>query len=361
MVVDPWGTVLAERHRSDPRASSLADLRRRPGWPTCASELPVLAIAGPRPTVGSHDSTRGSRRRARPSRAGSRPETSDDNPGRPRRSKSGSSSTDNLQLYYEVHGHGPRVLVFMHGILMDANMNRRLAVDLAAQGNRVILLDLPGHGLSARPKRASFHRMDTYAGHVVALLDHLGIDEAVVGGVSLGGNVSLLVAAQAPERVQGLVIEMPVLEWALPAAAITFVPMLLAAHFARPVVGRDRQGVPRLPRTGNGPLDSIMNMLSTDPSETAAVLHGILAGPIAPTVDQRAAMDIPALVIGHKVDRVHPFHDAEQLARRLPQGQLIQASSVLELRVHPERLTEEIGTFLDTVWDRPAGTDRKAG
>ena len=61
-----------------------------------------------------------------------------------------------------------------------------------------------------------------------------GSTEAVVGGVSLGGNVSLLVAAQAPERVQGLVIEMPVLEWALPAAAITFIPMLLAVHFARP-------------------------------------------------------------------------------------------------------------------------------
>ena len=118
--------------------------------------------------------------------------------------------------------------------------------------------------------------------------------------------------------------------------------MLLAAHFARPVVGRVAKVFRSLPRTGNGPLDSVMNMLSAEPRETAAVLHGILAGPIAPTVDQRAAMEIPALVIGHKVDHVHPFHDAEQLARRLPQGQLIQASSVLELRVHPERLTEEI-------------------
>ena len=93
-----------------------------------------------------------------------------------------------------------------------------------------------------------------------------------------------------------------------------------------------------------------MNTLSNDPTETAAVLHGILAGPIAPTVDQRAAMDVPALVIGHQVDRIHPFHDAEQLARRLPQGQLVQANSVLELRVHPERLTGEIGTFLDEAW-----------
>ena len=104
-----------------------------------------------------------------------------------------------------------------------------------------------------------------------------------------------------------------------------------------------------------------MNSLSNDPVETAAVLHGILAGPIAPTVGQRAAMDIPALVIGHQVDRIHPFHDAEQLARRLPQGRLIQANSVLELRMHPERLTGEIAQFLDEVWDPPAKAGRKVG
>jgi pimeloyl-ACP methyl ester carboxylesterase len=269
--------------------------------------------------------------------------------------------SDGTQLYYEIHGHGPRVLVFMHGILMDSNMNRRLAHDLAATGHRVILLDLPGHGLSEKPKRASFHRMDTYAYHVVALLDHLGIDMAVVGGVSLGANVSLLVATQNPERVKGLVIEMPVLEWAVPAAAITFVPMLLAVHFARPLVTRTAALFRRLPRTGIGPIDSTMNTLSNDPKETAAVLHGILAGPIAPTVDQRAAMDVPALVIGHRVDRIHPFHDAEQLARRLPNGRLVQASSVLELRMRPERLTGEIGQFLDDVWAAPTSVDRKVG
>jgi pimeloyl-ACP methyl ester carboxylesterase len=269
--------------------------------------------------------------------------------------------SDGMRLYYEIHGHGPRVLVFMHGILMDSNMNRRLAGDLAARGFRVVLVDLPGHGLSEKPKRASFHRMDTYAEHVVRLMDHLGIAKAAVGGVSLGGNVSLLVAAQAPERVQAMVIEMPVLEWALPAAAITFVPMLLAVHFARPVVQRAASLFRRLPRTGNGPVDSVMNTLSTDPTETAAVLHGILAGPIAPTVSQRAAMTIPAMVIGHQVDRLHPFHDAEQLARRLPRGQLVQANSVLELRVHPERLTTQIADFLDAAWDEQAGADRRVG
>jgi pimeloyl-ACP methyl ester carboxylesterase len=196
---------------------------------------------------------------------------------------------------------------------------------------------------------------------VVALLDHLGIERTVMGGVSLGGNVSLMVAARCPERIQALIIEMPVLEWALPAAALTFTPMLLAVHFARPVVSGLAAVFRRLPRTGSGPLDSVMNTLSNDPVETAAVLHGILAGPIAPTVAQRAAMDIPTLVIGHQVDRIHPFHDAEQLARRLPNGTLLQANSVLELRVHPERLTAEINRFIDAAWDAPTAEARIAG
>jgi pimeloyl-ACP methyl ester carboxylesterase len=255
-----------------------------------------------------------------------------------------------VRLSYEVHGHGPRVLVFMHGILLDANLNRRLAQDLAELGNRVILLDLPGHGLSDKPQRASFHRMDTYAHHVVALLDHLGLETAVLGGVSLGGNVSLIAAAHDPDRVQGLLIEMPVLEWALPAAAATFIPMLLSVHFARPVVRQLAAAIRRLPRTGIGPVDSVMNAFSNDPVETAAVLHGILAGPVAPTVAEREAIDVPCLVIGHRVDRIHPFHDAEQLARRLPQGELLEANSVLELRFRPERLTTEINRFLDTAW-----------
>jgi pimeloyl-ACP methyl ester carboxylesterase len=262
----------------------------------------------------------------------------------------GEFESGGLRLYYEIHGHGPRVLVYIHGILLDANLNRRLAVDLAAKGNRVMLLDLPGHGLSDKPRRASFHRMDTYAHHVVALLDHLGIDKAVIGGVSLGASVALMAAAQSPQRVQGLIIEMPVLEWAVPSAALTFVPMLLAVHFARPVVRAFAGVMRRLPRTGIGALDSVMNTLSNDPVEIAAVLHGVLAGPITPTVDERAAMTMPTLVIGHGSDRIHPFHDAERLALRMPNARLVRANSLFELRVRPERLTNEIAELLDTAW-----------
>ena len=280
----------------------------------------------------------------------------------------GSFVHDGVRLTYESHGTGDRVFVFLHAILLSADLNRRLATDLAAAGNRVVLLDLPGHGRSDKPRRASSHRIDTYARHVVALLDHLDVDRAVIGGVSLGANVALMVAAQAPERVQGLVIEMPVLEWAVPAAALTFVPLLFAVHYARPAALAAASVARRLPRTGLGPLDSFLGAVANDPRATAAVLHGVLAGPLGPTVEERAAMGVPALVIGHRSDGVHPFHDAQQLAKRLPDARLVQARSIFELRVRPERLTGEIAALLDTAWhadalgsDRPVRARRQAG
>jgi len=198
------------------------------------------------------------------------------------------------------------------------------------------------------------------AGGVEALLDHLGLERAAVGGVSLGANVALFLAARRPDRVQALVVEMPVLEWAVPAAAMTFVPLLLTVHFARRPARVVAAAFRRAPRSGFGPLDSMLNALSSDPVEIAAVLHGILAGPVAPTVAEREAITAPTLVIGHRSDRIHPFHDAEQLSRRLPHAQLVEASSMLELRVRPGRITSEIATFLDDAWAPPSAR-RHAG
>src|SRR6202042_2238116 len=200
---------------------------------------------------------------------------------------------EGLKVHYEDYGTGSNVLVFMHGILLDSQMNRRLASDLVATGNRAVLLRLPGQRQSEKPRHASAHRIDSYAHYVVALLDELGIDRAVIGGGSLGANVSLPGAGQAPERGKGLLIEMPVLEWAVPGAALVFLPMLLGVHYAAPVARAVAWLAKRLPRTKIGPLDSFVTTLSLDPEETTAVLHGMLAGPITPTYEERHAIAAP--------------------------------------------------------------------
>jgi pimeloyl-ACP methyl ester carboxylesterase len=272
----------------------------------------------------------------------------------------GSFVDDRVKLHYEVHGTGERTIVLMHGLLLDVQLNRRLAADLAERGYRVILLDLPGHGQSDKPRHASAHRMDSYAHHVIALLDELGLDETVVGGVSLGANVALQVAIQAPERIRGLLIEMPVLEWAVPGAAMVFLPLLLGVHYAAPVVRFVSAIARRLPKTNISPLDSFVTTLTLQPEEAAAVLHGMLVGPITPTYEERHSIEAPTLVIGHKVDFIHPFTDADHLTRQLPNAQLVQARSIMELRVFPERLTAKIAEFLHDVWGPPRLRDASA-
>ncbi len=273
----------------------------------------------------------------------------------------GTFTYDGYELCFESHGSGDQTVVLLHGILLDANVNRRLAAALSAHGYRVVLLDLLGHGRSSRPGHASLHRMDLYARQVVALLDELHLETAVIGGVSLGADVALQVAVAAPERVQGLVVEMPVLENAAPVAALLFVPMMLTLHYLQPLFRTTARLARRLPRPGHGLVDGLLNLASADPHETAAVLHGVLLGPVAPTVEQRASITAPTLVIGHRADALHPYSDASNLAEQVPGAQLLSARSVAELRRSPARLTSAIVEFVDRAWEGPMPRAAAAG
>ncbi|MGZ8762275.1 MAG: alpha/beta fold hydrolase [Acidimicrobiia bacterium] len=255
------------------------------------------------------------------------------------------------------------MIVYMHGLLLDAELNRGIAGALAERGNRVVLLDLLGHGRSDKPTHASSYRIDSYATQVFALLDELDAREAVLGGLSLGANVSLFAATQHPERVRAVVLEMPVLEWAVPAAAMAFVPIVLAAHYGRPVLRVVSDLVRRVPRTPFGPLNSMLNAASVSPEVLASIMHGVLVGPVAPTQEERSRIAVPALILAHSNDLIHPFNDARNLARQLPDAELIRARSPLELRLRPQRLTDRIAEFLRDVWEPPrerSGTARSA-
>ncbi len=258
---------------------------------------------------------------------------------------------DGHRLAYETVGEG-MPFVLLHGILLDAHINRELATRFAVEGYRVILLDLLGHGRSDKSSDPKDHRADFYADQVIALLDHLGIGQAMVGGVSLGCIVSLHVAVKAPQRVAGLFLEMPVMEWSAPWAAILLSPMLLAARFLRfgyvPLTRLMRK-LPRPHELRREWLASIMNTLSLEPSVVAAILHGTLVGPIVPSERQRRKLTMPALVIGHTGDKLHEFRDAHVLSEDLPNGRLLEARHIMELRTRPDRLWPEISRFLREV------------
>jgi pimeloyl-ACP methyl ester carboxylesterase len=260
------------------------------------------------------------------------------------------------RLAYTIHGEGPNTTVLMPGLLLSQKMQRPLARQLCGRGNRVVTFDPLGHGASDRPRDMWRYSMSAFGEQAVALLDHLELAEAVVGGTSLGANITLEVASMAAARLRGMVIEMPVLDNAIPACAAAFAPLLLALTFGERPMRALASAAARVPRDRLPFLLQLtLDAIAQDPGPSAALLQGIIFGRTAPHRNERRTFDIPALVIGHPRDPVHPFSDADMLAHELPNGRLLNAESLIELRTRPARLTGEIAKFIDECWSAVSG------
>lgn len=259
------------------------------------------------------------------------------------------------RIGYEEYGEGGRPIVLVHGLLMNRHMFDRLGPELAKRGNRVICVDLLGHGRSDQPDDLRLYSMPLFAEQVVALLDHLGLERAVVGGTSLGANVALELAVRHRERVEGLFIEMPVLDNALAAVAAFFAPILLGLRIGRWPIEVSSRLAAAIPRT-HFLLDIGLDWVRRRPGPSVAVLEGLLLGETAPPREQRQQIDLPALVVGHPRDPLHPFSDSGMLIEELPEARLVEANSILEWRTRPQRLNEELARFLDEVWSAAPGS-----
>jgi pimeloyl-ACP methyl ester carboxylesterase len=265
----------------------------------------------------------------------------------------GEFSFEGHRIAYDQYGEGDRLLVLIHGLLMNSRMFERLGPEMAARGNSVVCVNLLGHGTSDAPPELPYYSMSSFADQITALLDHLDTEQAVVGGTSLGANVCLEFAARTPERGRALFIEMPVLESALLAVAVIFTPIMAALQLAAPVLRLAAGAAKRVPRT-NYLVDIGLDWVRRDPERSADVLQGLLLGRTAPLPQERRALEHPALVIGHPSDPLHPFSDADMLVEEMPNARLVDANSILEWRINPERLDAELAAFLDEVWAEPA-------
>jgi len=113
---------------------------------------------------------------------------------------------EGVRIWYEVAGAGDRLpMVLSHGFGSSARM---WAPNLAAltADRPVITWDLRGHGRSDAPEQQDLYTAQACIDDLAALLDAAGIARAVIGGLSLGGYLSLAFARQHPERVAALVL-----------------------------------------------------------------------------------------------------------------------------------------------------------
>lgn len=118
--------------------------------------------------------------------------------------ETGYVAIDDLNVYYESHGEDGFPLVLLHGGLFDIEQQWAALLPGLSAGRRVLALDFQAHGRTNdidRPLSAAGLARD-----VIAVLDHLGVDQADVFGFSVGGGVTLELAVNHPARVRKIVV-----------------------------------------------------------------------------------------------------------------------------------------------------------
>lgn len=120
--------------------------------------------------------------------------------------KSHTFDAGGVKLHYLEAGQGEAVIL-VHGLNASANLNWKAPgiIDELAKKYHVIALDLPGHGQSEKPDKASAYG-EQLAEDVVLLMDHLKLKSAHLVGYSLGGMVTMKLLTKHPERVQSAAI-----------------------------------------------------------------------------------------------------------------------------------------------------------
>ena len=112
---------------------------------------------------------------------------------------------DGVTLRYEDIGEGPPILL-THGFGASADMwDGQVAV--FADRFRLICWDMRGHGLTEGPQDPALYSQSETVADMAAILDHLGLERAIIGGHSLGGFMSLAFNAVHPGRVTALYLQ----------------------------------------------------------------------------------------------------------------------------------------------------------
>jgi pimeloyl-ACP methyl ester carboxylesterase len=111
---------------------------------------------------------------------------------------------DGVDIHYEAHGSGPTLLL-THGYSSTSAMWQG-QIEALSRHHKLVLWDMRGHGQSDYPEDPAAYSEALTVADIAALLDKVGADTAIVGGLSLGGYMSLAFYRAHPQRVRALLI-----------------------------------------------------------------------------------------------------------------------------------------------------------
>jgi pimeloyl-ACP methyl ester carboxylesterase len=260
------------------------------------------------------------------------------------------ATLDGFEIEYDVRGSGPAV-VLLHAFPLGQFMWDG-QVDVLAQRHRVVRFDARGFG--GTPPGGGPLTMDRIADDTAALMDHVGIETAVVGGCSMGGYAAFAFVRRHRARLAGLVLQdtragadtaearanraalaSQVLEEGAVAAANAFLPRLVGETTQR----ENPELVARL----HG------RILATSPVGIAQALHGL--GTRADSRETLATIDVPTLVVVGEEDELTPPAEAEAMAAAIPGSTLevIPGAGHLANLESPSAYHAALTRFLDSL------------
>jgi 3-oxoadipate enol-lactonase len=250
-----------------------------------------------------------------------------------------------VALHYTVDGpaDGP-VLLLGSSIGTDTELWAD-QVPTLAQGHRVVRYDHRGHGRSPVPPGS--YALADLGGDVLALMDRLAVPRASLGGVSLGGMVSMWVAAHAPERVERLVLvctsaKLPEDLWAQRAAVArdsglgVLADQVVARWFTPEYAQEHADVVARLRAT----------FLATPAAGYAGCCEAIRTMELEPVLSRITA---PTLVVAGLQDEATPPEHAKRILGEIPRSRLALVAGAAHLPTvsHPDLIGQLVKDFLD--------------
>ncbi len=259
-------------------------------------------------------------------------------------------------LRYHSVGSGPTV-VFVHGVLVNANLWRNVVAALSADF-RCVTLDLPfGSHVAPLPPDADLSP-PAAADLIADAIEALELDDVTLVGNDSGGAISQLVATRRPERIGALVLtSCDAFDNFPPKALRPLKPLLSRAALLRPLLAPARVGAIQralFKSVVKRPIEPAARESYALPAVTSAGVRRDLAKFVAgmdsshtlEAAEQLPAFDKPAVVAWSREDIFFPASDGERLAELLPQGRLewIDDARTFSPEDQPARVAELVAS-----------------
>lgn len=257
---------------------------------------------------------------------------------------------DGIQFHFEEAGLG-LPFIFQHGL--GADVSQPFGLFKPPPGLRLVAFDARAHGKTTPVGPLEKLCFQTFGEDLLALMDHLGLREAILGGISMGAALALHFTLRWPERVRALVLSRPAwLETPLPwnVKMFTLISTLLRQHGA--VQGlvefkRSPEYADTLARWPDVAASFAQQFLNERAEETALKLGRIIQDSPHPDRAAWACVRVPALVLGSERDPVHPIEYARELAHALPTAEFREITSkAVSLDQHHADVQRAVEEFL---------------